>query len=161
MTTVQNTREQLQDLHYRYDMGLITKADFQAEGKRIYEETNKRAATLNSRRQQYEGFLAQYIQQGKGVVASVKNQFGKNWPEFKAQLDACSLDPYAMKEAYLKACDFFGIERPSVNNLQETEVTDRKDFWNTELNPVTMTKVESYAFAEIADDTLIDYDYTF
>lgn len=120
--------------------------------------------TVNDRVKQYEGYLASYIaNSSKESLEEVGHRFtGDYWLKINiARMESANIDPYALKEAYLKACDFFGAKRPSVNNLQETEVTDRKDFWNTELNPVTMTKVESYAFAEIADDTLIDYDYTF
>lgn len=120
--------------------------------------------TVNNRVKQYEGYLASYIANGsKESLEEVAHRFtGDYWLKVNIpSIESANLDPYALKEAYLKACDFFGVERPSVNSLQETEVTDRKDFWNTELNPVTMTKVESYAFAEIADDTFIDYDYAF
>lgn len=163
MTQVQKTKDQLADLTYKYDSGLITKADFDAQCFAIYKESNRVAATLNKGRQEYEFYLAQYISGGKGVVSSVRNRFtGDQWKLGKQSMISADLDPYAMKEAYLKACDFFGIERPKTERfVEESEAKLDAPFWETGVNPMTMTKVENYSAFLEPEDTFVDYNYTF
>ena len=118
--------------------------------------------TVNNRVKEYEGYLATYISKGAEAVEEVKYRFeGDQWKLGKAQMLNAGLDPFALKEAFLKACDFFGIERPLGYLVEESETNLDAPFWETGVNPVTMTKVECYASAEIPDDTFVEYDYTF
>ena len=119
--------------------------------------------TVNNRVKQYEGFLATYIANGPEAVSEVGFRFtGDQWKLGKAQMINADLDPYAMKEAYLKACDFFGIERPDSGRfVEESEAKLDAPFWETGVNPVTMTKIhDTYDWTEDEKNT-VDYNYQF
>lgn len=127
--------------------------------------TTKTENTVNNRVKEYEGYLASYIANGsKETLEEVAHRFtGDYWLKVNVpSIESANLDPYALKEAYLKACDFFGVERPKTERfVEESEANLDAPFWETGVNPVTMTKVECYASAEIPDDTFVEYDYTF
>ena len=120
--------------------------------------------TINNRVKQYEGYLANYIANGKEAVEEIKHRFeGDYWLKVnRPSIESADLDPCALKEAYLKACDFFGIERPKTQRFaDETDAKLDAPFWETGVNPVTMTKVENYSAVLEPEDTFVDYNYTF
>lgn len=45
--------------------------------------------------------------------------------------------------------------------VPESEAVTDKPFWESGVNPVTMTKVESYSAVIEPEDTFVDYNYTF
>ena len=120
--------------------------------------------TVNNRVKQYERYLATYIAEGPEALEGIGYRFeGEFWTGTNApSIESADLDAYALKEAYLKACDFFGVERPKTERfVEESEANLDAPFWETGVNPVTMTKVENYSAVLEPEDTFVDYNYTF
>ena len=121
--------------------------------------------TVNNRVKEYEGYLASYIANGsKETLEEVAHRFtGDYWLKVNIpSIESANLDPYALKEAYLKACDFFGVERPTGGRfVEESEAVLDKPFWETGVNPVTMTKVhDTYDWTEDVNNS-VDYGYKY
>lgn len=119
--------------------------------------------SVNKRVKQYEDFLAIYIAKGVESLEGIGHRFvGEFWLKTnKPSIQSADLDPYALKEAYLKACDHFGVERPDSGRfVEDSEAKLDAPFWETGVNPVTMTKIhETNDYIEDAD--VVDYNYTF
>ena len=167
MQNLNDTLKQLDQLQYNYGKvgNTMTKEEYKAEFKRIAEMTTKTENTVNNRVKEYEGYLASYIANGsKETLEEVAHRFtGDYWLKVNVpSIESANLDPYALKEAYLKACDFFGVERPDSGRfVEESESNLDAPFWETGVNPMTMTKVENYSAVLEPEDTFVDYNYTF
>ena len=167
MQNLNETLKQLDQLQYNYGKvgNTMTKEEYKAEFKRIAKMTEKTQSKVNDRVKEYEGYLASYIGNStKESLEEVKHRFeGDFWinVNIPSIVDA-NLDPYALKEAYLKACDFHGVERPNGGRfVEETEAKLYAPFWETGVNPLTMTKVhDTYDWVEDEKNT-VDYSYEF
>ena len=166
MQNLNETLKQLDQLQYNYGKvgNTMTKEEYKAEFKRIAEMTTKTQNKVNSRVKEYEGYLASYIAQGAECLEGLDYRFsGDYWLNVnRPSIESANLDPYALKEAYLKACDFYGVERPATNqSVEESSARVDEPFWETGVNPITGHKEEALCNVVVPEETVTDYNYQF
>ena len=119
--------------------------------------------TLNQSRIEFEEHLNSYKNCTNEELMALRPRFsGDQWKLNKASLQRANLCPFALKEAFLKALDYRGIERPDCGRfVPESEAFTGDAFWKTPANPVTGTKIhDTYDWVEDENNT-VDYNYQF
>lgn len=107
----------------------------------------------------YEGYLKSYESTNDESLISIMYRFtGDFWKNTnRPSIESAGLDPFLLKEAYLKTLDRRGIERPNANRfVEETEAITDQPFWESGANPVTMTRIHEMP---VEDAMVYDYEY--
>lgn len=120
-------------------------------------------SVLTNSRIEFEGHLNAYKNCTNEELMALRPRFtGDQWKLNKASLQRANLCPFALKEAFLKALDYRGINRPDCGRfVEESEAYTEAAFWKTPANPVTMTKIhDNYDWIEDEKNT-VNYNYQF
>lgn len=112
----------------------------------------------------YEGYLNTYQSTSNEDLKAIERYFvGEYWAKInRPSIESAGLDPFLLKEAYLKTLDRRGMARPDSGRfVEESEAVLDAPFWETGMNPVTMTKIhETYDWVEDGNKS-VDYGYKY
>lgn len=110
----------------------------------------------------FEKYLDAYVSLGSGLQSMTHQFTGTAWQVQKQQMLDSGKSPFVVKEAFLKACDRLGIQRPDQSRfVEETEAITDQEFWKTNVCPMTMLyTADQWSTGAETSMTEFGYEYT-